>query len=158
MEFWGVKEIKVYCLGTVRCLCLRGGRWFSSNSGIWNIYPSPEVGSLKITSPVYVTGPKCNPPYPHPAPPRTRRASDCEIVYNTCSGRLPMNQNPLQGHLWSYSMKALICNPSCDVSMSLNHLTRIFIWLWECGSTEVRSRNSLRTFEEHGHRVWQEVY
>ena len=54
-----------------------------------------------------MTGPKCNPPYPHPPPLRTRRASDCEIAYNTCSGRLPINQNPLQGHLWSYSMEAL---------------------------------------------------
>ena len=33
---------------------------------------------------------------PHPAPLRTRCASDCEIAYNTCSGRLPINQNPLQ--------------------------------------------------------------
>ena len=46
-------------------------------------------------------------PYPHPPPLRTRHASDCEIAYNTCSGRLPINQNPLQGHLWSYSMEAL---------------------------------------------------
>ena len=46
-------------------------------------------------------------------------------------------------------------NPSCDVSMFLNLYTRIFIWRWECGSVEVRSRNSLGTFEEHGHRVWQ---
>ena len=35
--------------------------------------------------PVYVTGPKCNPPYPQPPPLRTRRASSCEIAYNTCS-------------------------------------------------------------------------
>ena len=46
-------------------------------------------------------------PYPHPPPLRTRRASDCEIAYNTCSGRLSINQNPLQGHLWSYSMESL---------------------------------------------------
>ena len=46
-------------------------------------------------------------PYPHPPPLRTRRASDCEIVHNTCSDRLPINQNPLQGHLRSYSMEAL---------------------------------------------------
>ena len=58
--------------------------------------PPPEVGILKNYPPVYVTGPKCNPPYPHPPPLRTRRASDCEIAYNTCSGRLPINQNPLQ--------------------------------------------------------------
>ena len=70
--------------------------------------PLPGSGYFKKLPPVYVTGLKCNlPPYPHPSPLRTRRASDCEIVYNTCSGRLPMNQNPLQGHLWSYSMEAL---------------------------------------------------
>ena len=85
-----------------------GGRRFSSNSGLWKIYPSPEVGILKnYPPPVYVTGPKFNNPYPHPRPLRTRRASDFEIAYNTCSGRLPINQNPLQGHLWSYSMEAL---------------------------------------------------
>ena len=39
--------------------------------------------------------------------------------------------------------------------MSLNHVTRILIWWWECRSIEVRSRNSLGTFEEHGQRVWQ---
>ena len=46
-------------------------------------------------------------PYPQPPPLRARRASDCEIAYNTCSGRFPINQNPLQGHLWSYNMEAL---------------------------------------------------
>ena len=123
-------------------------------------------------------------PLPPPPPLRTPRASDCEIAYNTCSGRLPINQSLLQGHLWSYSqvealnkdillnpetgLKFVIVtnpvtlerfvvlnNPSCDVSMFLNLYTRIFIWRWECGSVEVRSRNSLGTFEEHGHRVWQ---
>ena len=67
----------------------------------------PLLGSgyfkkLPPPPPVYVTGPTCN---PHPL--RTRRASDCEIAYNTCSGRLPINQNPLQGHLWSYSVEVL---------------------------------------------------
>ena len=71
-------------LGTVHYLCLREGRWFSSNSGIWKIYSSPEVGILKNYPPVYVTGPKCNPPTP-PPPLRTWRASGCEIAYNTCS-------------------------------------------------------------------------
>ena len=69
--------------------------------------PLPGSGYFKkLPPPVYVTGPKCN-PLPPPPPLRTRRASDCEIAYNTCSGRLPINQNPLQGHLWSYSMEAL---------------------------------------------------
>ena len=45
---------------------------------------------------------------PPPSPTlRTRRASDCKIAYNTCSVRVPINQNPVQGHLWSYSMEAL---------------------------------------------------
>ena len=48
----------------------KGGRWFSSNSDIWKIYPSPEVGILKNypPPPVYVTGPKCNPLPPPPSP------------------------------------------------------------------------------------------
>ena len=60
--------------------------------------PLPGSGYFKKLPPVYVTGPKCNPPTPTP-PLRTRRASDCEIAYNTCSGRLLINQNPLQGLL-----------------------------------------------------------
>ena len=65
--FWTVfGNLFKACLGTVRYLCLRGGRWFSRNSGIWKIYPSPEVGNLKNYPPVYVTGPKCNPPTPTP--------------------------------------------------------------------------------------------
>ena len=68
-------EIERVYLGTVRYLCLRGGRWFSSNSGIWKIYPSPEVGILKNYPPVYVTGPKCNPLPPPPPPLRTSRHS-----------------------------------------------------------------------------------
>ena len=49
--------------------------------------PLPGSGYFKKLPPppVYVTGPKCNPPYPHPPPLRTRRGSDCEIAYNTCS-------------------------------------------------------------------------
>ena len=67
--FWTVfGNLFKACLGTVRYLCLRGGRWFSRNSGIWKIYPSPEVGNLKNYPPVYVTGPKCNPPTPTPSP------------------------------------------------------------------------------------------
>ena len=94
-------------------------------------------------------------PLPPPPPLRTPRASDCEIAYNTCSGRLPINQSLLQGHLWSYSVEALnkdillnpetglnfvivtnpvtlerfvvLNNPSCDVSMFLNHFTQEFL-------------------------------
>ena len=61
--------------------------------------PLPGSGFLKKLPPVYVTGPNCNPPYPHSSPLRTQRASDCKIAYNTCSDRLPINQYPLQGHL-----------------------------------------------------------
>ena len=41
---------------------------------------------------------KILPPPPSPTL-RTRRAYNCEIAYNTCSGRVPTNQNPVQGHL-----------------------------------------------------------
>ena len=92
-------------------------------------------GYFKKLPPVYVTGPKCNPPLPPPPPLRTPRASDCEIVYNTCSGRLPMNQNPWQGHLWSYSMEAL----NKESEFATLHV--LFQWPWI-------------TLHEHGHRVW----
>ena len=91
-------------LGTVRYLWLRGGRGFSTNSGIWKICPSLKVGILKIT-------PRLCDSFKIPPPPsptlRTRHAYNCKIAYNMCSGCVPINQNQVQGHLWSYSMEAL---------------------------------------------------
>ena len=91
-------------LGTVRYLWLRGGRWFSTNSGIWKIYPSPKVGILRNYPPFMWQCQNFNPPSPTL---RTPRAYNCEIAYNMCSGRVPINQNQVQGHLWSYSMEAV---------------------------------------------------
>ena len=65
--------------------------------------PLPESGYFKKLPPVYVTGSKFYPPSPTL---RTRRAYNC-VAYNMCSGRVPINQNQVQGHLWSYSMEAL---------------------------------------------------
>ena len=70
------------------------------------IYPSPEVGILKNYPPPFMWQTQNVTPLT-PTPLRTRRAYDCKIAYNMCSGRLPINQNPLQGLLWSYSMEAL---------------------------------------------------
>ena len=59
--------------------------------------PLPESGYFKKLTPVYVTVSKV---YPPPSPTlRTRRAYNCEIAYNMCSGRVPINQNQVQGHL-----------------------------------------------------------
>ena len=60
--------------------------------------PLPESGYFKKLPPVYVAGSKF---YPPPLSPtlRTRRAYNCEIAYNMCSGRVPINQNQVQGHL-----------------------------------------------------------
>ena len=70
--------------------------------------PLPWSGYFKKLPPPFMwQAQNVTPPYPHPPPLRTRRTSDCEIAYNTCSGRLPINQNLLQGHLWSYSMEVL---------------------------------------------------
>ena len=57
--------------------------------------PSPKVGILKNYPPVYVTVSKFYPPFPT----LWRRAYNCEIAYNMCSGRVPVNQNQVQGHL-----------------------------------------------------------
>ena len=66
--------------------------------------PLPGSGYFKKLPPVYVTGLKCNPP-PHPS------GRDVPPIAKLCTTRVlagqPMNQNPLQGHLWSYSMEAL---------------------------------------------------
>ena len=58
--------------------------------------PLPESGYFKKLPPVYVTVSKFYPPSPTLW---TRRAYNCEIAYNMCSGRVPVNQNQVQGHL-----------------------------------------------------------
>ena len=59
--------------------------------------PLPGSGYFKKLPPVYMTGSKFTPP--PSATLRTRRAYDCEVAYNMCSGRVPINQNQVQGHL-----------------------------------------------------------
>ena len=55
--------------------------------------PFPESGYLKKLPPVYVTGSKFYPPPPLPS--GRDVLPDCEIAYNTCSIRVPINQNPV---------------------------------------------------------------
>ena len=85
-----------------------GGRWFSSNSGIWKIYPSPEVGILKNYAPPFMWRAQNVTP---PTPTSLHSERDVPPITKLCTTRVlagqPMNQNPLQGHLWSYSMEAL---------------------------------------------------
>ena len=95
------------------------------------------------------------PPTPTPLPP----GRDVLPIVKLCTTRVlagqPMNQNPLQGHLWSYSMEALNKESEFATLHVMFQCPWITLHEFLSGDENADQLRLDQEIEEHGHGIWQ---